>query len=98
MTFFRRAYSTTCRSTSQLAVGSPPWNSMVSARAVVWKAKSTARSATSIDMSVSVRSMPTIELWQYWQPWLQRWVSTKACSVGPWNRYCFLRRQRSAWA
>ena len=44
---------------------------------------STARSATSIDMSVSVRSMPTIELWQYWQPWLQRWVSTKACSVGP---------------
>ena len=45
-----------------------------------------------------VRSMPTIELWQYWQPWLQRCVSTKACSVGPWKRYCFLRRQRSACA
>ena len=39
----------------------------------------------------------TIELWQYWQPWLQRCVSTKAWSVGPENRYCFLRRQRSAW-
>jgi len=33
-TFFRVAYSTMCRSTSQFAVGSPPWNSIVIAEAV----------------------------------------------------------------
>ncbi len=52
-TFFRVAYSTMCFSTSQLAVGSPPWNSIVMPHAVDWNATSTARSATSNDMSVS---------------------------------------------
>ena len=55
----------------------------VSQGLVVDSAMSTAFDATSMDMSVSVRPMPTTEEWQYWQPWLHRSVSTMACRVGP---------------
>jgi hypothetical protein len=48
-----------------LAIGSPPWNSIVSAGLVVCSAKSTHFSAIAGDMSVSVRSIPTTDEWQY---------------------------------
>ncbi len=64
----RRAVRTMWVRTSQLAMGSPPWNSMVSQGLVVESAMATAFSAVSRLMSVSVRSIPTTELWQYWHP------------------------------
>ena len=86
-----RAYSTTCVTTSQLASGSPPWNSIVNSSDGLDRARSTAFSAVGTGMSVSVSRIEARLAWQYVHTWLQRSVTTRMWRTGPRKRNDVLR-------